>query len=367
MKTIIQIQDRMEPLVADWERLARQTRASPFLWPGWISAGWNAFGAGQLWILTAYENGRLTGVLPLHRSHGALSSATNLETPLFGFLATSELVVKQLSHALFSEKPRRVDLSYFYPTDAEVSLAHAAADAAGYRTYADSVQAAPYITIDRAWDEYESGLRRKFRSELRRRRRRLEEEGRITLEVFDGTESLDELLEEGFRVEGSGWKGATSINSDPAKLRFYTEVARWAAEHSWLRLYFLRLDGRTLAFDYCLECNKTLYGLTTGYDPAYSRFSPGKVLRYLMLARAFSEEISTCDFGMFEPWKREWTNAYYELRSLHMFTQKGGEQDPWYYQMHLAVREIGALIPVGESFVLVDEDSWRIDIGAGRR
>src|SRR5215212_445860 len=315
MKTIIQIQDRIEPLVADWERLARQTRASPFLWPGWISAGWNAFGAGQLWIITAYENGRLTGVLPLRRSHGALSSATNLETPLFGFLATSELVVKQLSHALFSEKPRRVDLSYFYPTDAEVSLAHAAADAAGYRTYADSVQAAPYITIDRAWEEYESGLRRKFRSELRRRRRRLEEEGRLTLEVSDGTERLDELLEEGFRVEGSGWKGAygTSVNSRPALRRFYIKVAHWAVEHDWLRLSFLRLNGRAIAFDYCLEHNDCHYLLKTGYNPAYRKYSPGMILRHLMIARAFSSSIAIYDFcGEDWEWKREWTSTVQE-------------------------------------------------------
>jgi len=39
----------------------------------------------------------------------------------------------------------------------------------------------------------------------------------------------------------------------------------------------------------------------------------------------------------------------------------------WYHQLRLALGEIGALIPAGESFVLVDEDSWRIDIGAGRR
>jgi CelD/BcsL family acetyltransferase involved in cellulose biosynthesis len=366
--SVVEIYDRIEPLRAEWERLAQQTESTPFLWPGWISAWWNAFGEGELRILAAYQDGRLAGVLPLQRSGGVLCSTENEEAPLYGFLAANEMAVKQLSHALFSQGAYRIDLSRLEPSEAVVSLIRATAAAAAHEVLTRSTQKVPYVAIgETTWDAFESGLPRKLRSGLRRRRRRLEEEGRLTLEVFDGRERLDELLEEGFRVEGSGWKGATSINSDPAKRRFYTEVARWAAEHSWLRLYFLRLDGRTLAFDYCLECNKTLYGLTTGYDPAYSRFSPGKVLRYLMLARAFSEEISTCDFGMFEPWKREWTNAYYELRSLHMFTQKGGEQDPWYYQMHLAVREIGALIPAGESFILVDEDSWWVDAGAGRR
>lgn len=322
MTATFKIQDRMEPLVAEWERLAQQTKAEPFLWPGWIGAWWRAFGAGRLQILTVYGNGRLTGLLPLRRFRGGLYSPTNPHTPLFGFLAADETAVKQLVHALFSEKPRRIHLSFLPHPDVGVSMVHAAANATHYRVLMESDEVAPYVATDRAWEAYESGLRRKFRSELRRRRRRLEEEGQLTLEVRDGKERLDELLEEGFRVEGSGWKGSygTSINSYPATRRFYTEVARWAAERDWLRLAFLRLDGRAIAFDYSLEYNKIHYLLKTGFDPTYGKFAPGMIIRHLMLARAFSSEIATYDFlGITGAWKREWTSAQQERVFLHMF------------------------------------------------
>jgi hypothetical protein len=227
-----------------------------------------------------------------------------------------------------------------------------------------------YVPIgETTWDAYESGLPRKLRSGLRRRRRRLEEEGRVSLQVSYGKERLEELLEECFRIDGLGWKSdvGTSIKLSPAKRRFYTEAAYWAAERGWLRLYFLRLNGRALAFDYCLEYDKILYGLKTGYDPAYGMFSPGMILRHLMLAWAFSEGLSTCDFSVFAPWKREWTNSYYELRSLHMFAREGWEKNSWHYRIRLAIREIAALIPAGETFILVDEDSWQMDAGGGRR
>jgi CelD/BcsL family acetyltransferase involved in cellulose biosynthesis len=321
---IVKDHDRIEPLVDDWERLAQRTRAAPFLWPGWVGAWWGAFGAGRLQILAAYEDGRLSGVLPLRRSRGALSSTTNSTTPLFGFLAEGEPAVEQLARALFSQEPRRIALSFMLPTDAGVSMARSAADVARYRVFADSIDAAPYIAIDGDWDAYEGGLRRKFRSELRRRRRRLEEEGRLTLEVCDGTERLGELLEEGFRVEGAGWKGdyGTSIDSRPATRRFYTDVARWAAGRGWLRLAFLRLDGRALAFDYCLEYDDTHYLLKTGYDPAYRKFAPGMIIRHRMLERAFSDGITTYDFlgmGSDFAWKREWTDAQQERLFMHMF------------------------------------------------
>ncbi|MDP8973875.1 MAG: GNAT family N-acetyltransferase [Actinomycetota bacterium] len=324
MATIVEIRDRIEPLMAEWEHLAQHTKAAPFLWPGWIRGWWRAFGTGRLQILTAHENGRLVGILPLRRFRGALSSTSGWNTPLFGFLAANETAVKRLSDELVLQRPRRIDLSFLSPIDPGVPLVRAAAEAAGYRVHEESIPAAPYVAIDGDWDAYESGLRRKFRSELRRRRRRLEEKGRLTLEVSDGKERLDQLLEEGFCIEGLGWKDAygTSINSGPATRRFYTEVAHWTSECGWLRLAFLRLDGRALAFDYCLEYNRTHYLLKTGYDPAYAKSGPGMILRYLMLARAFSEGIATYDFlgvGSDYGWKQEWTNTQQERLFLRMF------------------------------------------------
>ena len=151
------------------------------------------------------------------------------------------------------------------------------------------------------------------------------------MEVCDGTENLDERLEEGFRIEGSGWKVAegTSTNARPATRRLYTEVARWAAEHGSLRLAFLRLDERALAFDFCLEYHKFHYMLKTGYDPAYARFSPGKVLRHLMLARALSEGLPAYELlGAVDPSKQKWTSACRELQSLHNFAPTAGFSRP---------------------------------------
>src|ERR1019366_9237904 len=61
-------------------------------------------------------------------------------------------------------------------------------------------------------------------------RRRLEELGRVALDVEHDIAHLDEAL----AVESLGWKrtAGTAILSAPQTARFYTEVARWAAA-SW--------------------------------------------------------------------------------------------------------------------------------------
>jgi CelD/BcsL family acetyltransferase involved in cellulose biosynthesis len=119
------------------------------------------------------------------------------------------------------------------------------------------------------------------------------------------------LLEDGFRVEASGWKAAqgSAIVSRPESRRFFTDIARWASSRGWLRLAFLRLDGRALAFQFGLEEGGAYYFLKGGYDSEFHRYAPGKLLVQEMLERAFSSGLERFEFlGQPEPWKLEWTN-----------------------------------------------------------
>jgi CelD/BcsL family acetyltransferase involved in cellulose biosynthesis len=172
------------------------------------------------------------------------------------------------------------------------------------------------------WDAYQRRFDSKRLREFRRRRRRLEELGEVVVEISDGSQRLDELLADGFRVEAAGWKSRerTAINSRSATRAFYTEVARWAMQRGWLRLAFLRVGGRAIAFDYCFEQGDVHYLVKTGYDPEFLAYGPGMLLRYEMLARAFSMNFRLYDFlGTNEPWKREWTDLHRERIILEWF------------------------------------------------
>lgn len=43
------------------------------------------------------------------------------------------------------------------------------------------------------------------------------------------------------------------------------------------------------------------------------------------------------------------------------------KRNSWWHRLHLATREIAALIPAGDAFLLVDDDTWGLDADAGRR
>ncbi len=307
---------------SEWEALADATRASPFRRPGWIAAWWNAFGQGKLELATVRREGRLTAVIPLGRRLGALTSPTNWHTPEFGPVASDRASLRQLAQALFAHPPRRVSLAFLDSESETASCLREAASGRGLRVLERTLTRSPYLEIDQTWPEYERSLSRNVRGDAKRRLRRLQELGVITTDVDDGSERLEELLTEGFRIEASGWKGSarSAIASQPRTEIFYRSVARWAAARGWLRLAFLRLDGVPIAFHYCLEHDGTHYFLKGGHDSDYSKFSPGKVLTHSMLSRAFSLGLSSYEFlGGEDAWKLRWTSSSRQRVLFHAF------------------------------------------------
>jgi len=312
--------ENLDLLAQEWDDLAERVQAAPWLRPGWVAAWWRAFGQGRLEVLAVRKDGRLAAVLPLYRRFWALHSATNWHTPQFGLLAEDEGATRELTRALFARRRRRINVGFLDGDDLRVCST--AATAAGYRPFVRPIQRSPYVPIAGTWAEYKQRLSAKRLSEIRRRRRLLEGAGQLSLQIVDGSERLAEFLEEGLGVEAAGWKGeaGSAIISRPQTRQFYSEVAYWGAARGVLRLAFLRLDGRPLAFDYCLEEGNIHYLVKTGYDPAYRALGPGLILRYEMLARAFDAGLASYEFlGTDQPWKLEWADQFRELVLLRTF------------------------------------------------
>lgn len=318
----VSIERSIEPLYDEWDALADRVGALPFLRPGWFAAWWRAFGGGKLELLVARRDDRLCGVFPLYRHGGKLQSTSNWHSPVFGVLAEDDETRSLLVHEVFTHHPRRAALAFLEPHESELAEWDEAAKAAGYRVLTRTLERSPYLTIEGDWETFLRGRGRSVRSDLPRRLRRLQDEGSVTFDLADGTDRLHELLEEGFAVESSGWKAAenSAILSHAETHTFYTEVARWAVERGWLKLMFLRLDGRPIAFQYNLVQNGVWYYIKGGYDPAYARFSPGRLLTRAALEHAFSLGLSTYEFlGGDEHYKLQWTSACHERTLLQAF------------------------------------------------
>ncbi len=306
-----------------WDALCNETGATPFQRPGWILPWCSAFANGDAIFVSAVEDGRLVGVLPLRRRFRLVASATNWHTPLFAGVASSLQVEEELL-AVAAQQGSALVLR-FVPEHSPTAVAFAPVcrDRAGMSVRSRSQLDSPRVEISQPWDEYEKGLSKSMLKTLRRRARRLEEMGQVEIEVVTGTEFAEERLDEGLALETAGWKGrrGTAIATDATLRRFYLEAVLSAARAGRLSLAFLRLDGRAVAFHLDFVDGNILYGLKGTYAEDLAQVSPSRILRHERIKQAFADGLQAYEFlGADEPYKADWANALTRLETLEAYS-----------------------------------------------
>lgn len=320
------------PLALEWDNLAARAMAAPYLHLGWAEAWCRAFSEGDTELRTLRRDGRLAAVLPMVRKQKVLESAANYHTPGFGLLAEDREAASALAQDLFQEEPLHISLTSLDPEGDTIKACRRAAEEAGYRVVVRPFQRSLYLDLDEDWDAYEAGLGKNLLRNLKRARRQLELEGEVTVDVVCGGTQLDEHLRQAFLVEAASWKGAagTAIQSDPRTQRFYTAVGRWAAERGMLRLFFLRMGRRPLAMYLALQDHGVCYLHKGGYDPAFGRYSPGKMLLHEVIRDCFMGGVKRIEFnGDAEPYKFCWTGAVREYQRFDAFAPSMAGQLAW--------------------------------------
>ena len=309
-------------LLEEWEELGERLNASPFIRAGWIAAWSSAWGSKTLRLLVARSAGDLVGVMPLLVRGRSLALPSNAHSPQCGAMAADDVVTTRLIEAALGSGARSLRCDQADSCSPEARLMADVARAEKWHTSSLVHTRSPFLDTTGTLDEFERGMGTRRRKQLRRRRRRLSERGELTFELHDGANGFDGLLDEGLEIEASGWKGryGTAIACDARTLLFYRGIATWAAEHGWLRLAFLRLDGRALAFRFTLEQGNSLFVLKSGYREEAAEFSPGVLLAQDLVRHAFEERLTSIEWlGADDAHKHEWSTGFRERLSVAAF------------------------------------------------
>lgn len=320
---VIDLSDDIEAVADGWTALAERAEPSPMLHPGWFLIWWRAFGKGRLEVATLRRGDEFVAALPLLRTRGGLCSPTNWDSDIYGVVAADEDARRELLAGLYGLGPAFLDFSFL--ETARPEPADLAAVAGRYRLQHRTILESPYL--DHAafdgWDAYWEGLSGKMRSNVRRARRKLEERGEVEFELIaDPGERLDELLETGFKIEASGWKGegGTAIESSPASRRFYEESSAWAARRGILRIGILRVAGRPVGFHLGIETDEAQYLLKLGIAGGLAKLGLGQIMSAEMIEHGFAAGLARTEFmGAADRYKTRWATDTRELIRLQAF------------------------------------------------
>jgi hypothetical protein len=133
----------------------------------------------------------------------------------------------------------------------------------------------------------ERATSKNHRRELRRRYRRFEEAGKLTLRQLTDATQLDHWIGEFLRLEAAGWKGADAgaLAQDRSRGEFFTEMATRAFLADRLELFGFFVDDRPVALKCNLRADAAGFAFKIAYDEEFAKYSPGVQLEVANIDR----------------------------------------------------------------------------------
>ncbi len=177
----------------------------------------------------------------------------------------------------------------------------------------------PRITLSETFEDYWKKRAGKFKYNLSRRRRRLEEHSfHSELVIRRKPEEVASAIHDYGRLESSSWKasGGTAVVEDNAQGKFYREVFEHFCERGEGLIFQFLINGKVAASDLCLERNGMHILLKTSYDEELAQFSPSLLMREDILRFLFAEKRTRIVefYGRVMEWHTRWTD---ETRILY--------------------------------------------------
>jgi len=293
-------------LLPIWETLLQQSRSpNPFLTPLWNQLWLEHFGAGLnlKTLLLRSSGGEPLGVGVFSHSEQGMKErriallgskdvwdyrdlvlVSGKEKEALGLLArwAAEGPWEGLDFSGISEFSPTME---FLP---ELLLS------SGFRVTRDVEEVAVYLNIPPIWDEFLAQLNSKDRHELRRKMRRLGKEAAFEIKEGAG-ENLGERLDAFLDLHRKSRRDKAEFMS-PRMETYFREIARRFQERGWLSLPFLRVEGRDIAAYFSFRYGGIEYVYNSGYDPEYSRLSPGIVLAAHCIGQAIERKLKVFHF-----------------------------------------------------------------------
>jgi CelD/BcsL family acetyltransferase involved in cellulose biosynthesis len=313
---------RFRKLGAQWDALLPED-SSPFDLHPWYESWWGAFGDGNsLAVCAVSRDDQLVGVLPLRVEGRRVKGLVNGHSGMFRPLATEEGAMEALVAAAFARGVSEVDLQLLPATDRSLPLLEAGAREAGARPFAEAGYVSPIVDTSGDVEAWRKGESASWKKRLARYRRKMERDHGAELEIVAVPDDLDTWLEEGFRIEASGWKGeaGTAIVSAPETAAFYRDVAHRFHERGELRLSRIALDGEPVAFSFCLQAGGSLYSLKAGFDERWRKLVPGLVMQLSIVERCFELGLDAYELlGETSDWKEKVATGHRSHTNLRVF------------------------------------------------
>jgi CelD/BcsL family acetyltransferase involved in cellulose biosynthesis len=272
----------------------------PFVLPVWLKVWWDIFGSGhESFIHAVQEDGKIIGIAPLMKTADVVSFLGATDVCDYQDFVTApgkeNVFFSALLDNLKKQGIRSLNLAHVRPDSVVLNSLVPLAQEKGCVVETTREDISFEMDLPGTFDGYLESLTTKQRHEVKRKLRRLTEEGTINYRFISKEPELSEALGTFYRMFVESRQDKAAFLTDKMKVYFNTLVAT-LADSGLLRLGVLELDNKPVAEILCFEYQSCMYLYNSGYDPQYVGLSAGLLSKVMAIKDSIDKGIKKFDF-----------------------------------------------------------------------
>ena len=295
-----------QDIESEWESVLQDSPADTlFLTPQWQKVWWDTFGDGRTMCGFSYPfpdgasgNGA-AAIASLAKSGDTVAFMGSQDTFDYNDFPIrpghEEGFYKALLECMEEQDCRMLRLDSLRESSPTLELFPEMARGQGYTVDIEQEDVTSGIDLPGTWDEYLGLLNKKDRHELRRKLRRMDSQTDWKWYSISEPAQVKERLSEFITLMRQSRTDKDEFMT-PERERFFYNITQRMAELGQLQLYFLDMDGSSVATSLCFDYGGSRLLYNSGYDPEYGYFSVGLLLNAMCLKDAIERGIAYFDF-----------------------------------------------------------------------
>jgi CelD/BcsL family acetyltransferase involved in cellulose biosynthesis len=266
----------------------------------WMQTWWQVFGEGfKPYIHIVKDSDKTIGISPLMTKDDIaylVGSTDVCDYVDFVVVPGSE---KEFFNALLDNLKKNgiknLDLKHVRPDSTVMKSLTPLAESRQYKVTSEQEAVSYEMDLPPSFEEYLQTLSAKQRHEVRRKLRRLNEEGKIEYRFIEAGSELPTALDTFFRMFTESREDKAAFLTERMKSYFRLLVENMK-KIGLLKLGVLELDGKPVAEIVCFDYNDCIYLYNSGYDPQYVSLSVGLLSKVFAIEDSIAKGKKRFDF-----------------------------------------------------------------------
>jgi CelD/BcsL family acetyltransferase involved in cellulose biosynthesis len=273
--------------------------SSVFVLPEWMDVWLRVFGTREAWLRTVRDGDEIIAVAPLMVQDGTALFIGNTDVCDYLDFVVAPRTEKESLVAILEDLKKshihRLDLKHVRPDSVTLTVLAPLAESRGYRVETVKESVSFEMDLPSSFGEYLEKLSTKQRHEVRRKLRRLNDEGTVAFRFIDEGAGVPDAMDTFFKMFVESRRDKADFMTEKMTL-FFRLLADTMGRLGLLKLGVLELDGRPLAEIMCFDYQNCIYLYNSGYDPAYVSLSAGLLSKVLAVKDSIDKGRKRFDF-----------------------------------------------------------------------